>query len=340
MRPPSASWPLLAALSGAVLLASCGELDRSASPAVPAPSPEATPALTHIRLPMGYVPNIQFAPWYVAVDRGYLKRQGIEVEFDYKYENDGVALVGAGNLPFAIASGEQILLARAQGLPVVYVLGWFQNYAVAVIARSQEQITQPADLKGKKIGIPCLCGASYIGLDALLYSAGLKESDVRLDTIGYNQIAALTAGRDDAVVGYVNNEPLQLRASGTAVDVLAVADYVELASNGLITNETTLRSDPDLIRRMAGAFLQGLSDTLKDPAGAYAISAKYVPGLASEDQSTQMQILEASIRLWNAPRLGWSNPQAWQTMQTTLLRMGQLSQPLDLSRAYTNEFIP
>jgi NitT/TauT family transport system substrate-binding protein len=289
---------------------------------------------------MGYVPNIQFAPWYVAVDRGYLEQQGIEVQFDYKYENDGVALVGAGTVPFAIASGEQILLARAQGLPVVYVLGWFQNYAVAVIAKSEEHITQPADLKGKKIGLPCLCGASYIGLDALLASAGLKESDVHLDTIGYNQIAALTAGRDDAVVGYTNNEPLQLRASGIAVDVLPVAQYVQLASNGLITNETTLRTDPDLVRRMAHAFLHGLQDTVADPAAAYAISEKYVPGLSSEDASTQRQILAASIDLWKAPRPGWSNPQAWETMQATLVRMGQIRQPLDLSQAFTNEFIP
>ncbi len=340
MTPRSAVAPVLGALCAGLFLASCGELNRPAPPATPSPRPEPTAALTRITLPMGYVPNIQFAPWYVAVDRGYLRQQGIELQFDYKYENDGVALVGAGNLPFAVASGEQILLARAQGLPVVYVLGWFQNYAVAVIAKSQSHITSPADLKGKKIGIPCLCGASYIGLDAMLYSAGLKLGDVHLDTIGYNQVAVLTADRDDAVVGYVNNEPLQLRADGVAVDVLPVADYVQLASNGLVTNETTLRTDPDLVRRMDRAFLQGLSDTLKDPAAAYAISEKYVPGLASEDRSTQMQILEASIRLWTAPRPGWSNPQAWETMQTTLIRMGQLSRPLDLSQAYTNEFIP
>jgi len=305
----------------------------------PTPATE-TGALTKIRLPMGYIANIQFAPIYVAIQKGYFRDAGIAIEFDYKLETDGVKLVGSGELPFAIVSGEQVLLARAQGLPVTYVAAWYQQYPVSVVARSQLGILIPQDLKGKKIGLPGLYGANYVGLRALLFEAKMKESDVTLDSIGFNQVDLFAAGQQNIVVGYTANEPIQLRARGIPVTEIRVADYVQLASNGILASEKVIQENPQLVRAFVGAFLKGIADTIANPDEAFKISEAYIPNFADLDANVQKEILKTSIEEWKAPRLGYSDPKAWENMQDVLLDMGLITQKMDLSKAFTNEFIP
>lgn len=302
-------------------------------------APSGTPSLRTIRLPMGYIPNVQFAPFYVSLEKGYFREAGIDIAFDYQFETDGVALVGAGEIPFSVVSGEQVLLARAQGLPVVYAMAWWHGYPVAVAALETSGIRTVHDLKGKKVGIPILAGASYVGFRALLNSAGMTEQDVTLDVIGYNQVEALIAGTVDAAVIYANNEPVQLEARGYKVNVIRVADFVNLASNGLLTNESTIKNDPALLRAMIRAILRGVDDAVANPAAAYETCRKYVDGLAENDP-VQRQVLAQTISFWKTDKPGWSDPAAWQNMDTTLRSMSLLTKPLDVPRAFTNDYLP
>ena len=296
--------------------------------------------LTHIRLPMGYIPNIQYAPFYAAIEKGYFKDAGIEIEFDYSFETDGVKLVGAGELPFAVVSGEQVLLARAQEVPVTYIAAWYQQYPISVIATSDAGIAVPQDLKGKTIGLPGLFGANYIGLRALLFSAGLSESDVTLEEIGFNQVELVAAGKQDIVVGYAANEPIQLKAQGFDMTELRVADSVQLAANGILASEKIIAEDPKLVGAFVEAFLKGLKFTIENPDQAYAMSETYIPNFADLDETVQKEILATSIEMWKADRLGYSDPQAWENMQNVLLEMGLITEKMDLSKAFTNSFVP
>jgi NitT/TauT family transport system substrate-binding protein len=296
--------------------------------------------LQHVRLPMGYIPNVQYAPFYLAVERDYFADAGFEIEFDYSFETDGVALVGAGDLPFAVVSGEQVLLGRSQGLPIVYVAAWYQGYPVAIVAKASSGISIPHDLVGTRIGLPGLFGANYIGLRALLRENAISEGDVTLDSIGFNQVQALATDQEDAVVGYVNNEPIQLAAQGYDVNVIRVSDYVDLAANGILTNEDLIAQHPDQVRAFVGAFLHGLADAIADPNAAFDVSTKYVEGLADADETVQKEILDLSIEFWKAEQLGYSDPQAWENMHEVLLDMGLITTPLDVNAAYSNEFLP
>jgi NitT/TauT family transport system substrate-binding protein len=171
-------------------------------------------------------------------------------------------------------------------------------------------------------------------------AGGLEDKDITLETIGFNQVEALASGRVDAAVIYVPNEPVQLEAQGMPVNIIRVADYLQMVSNGLVTNETTLLENPDLVRRMVAATLHGIQDTIADPVAAYQVSLKYVENLAQADQAVQQRILAESIKLWTAPPLGHTSPEAWENMQSMMLEMGLIPTPLDLSQAYSNAYLP
>ena len=304
--------------------------------AITACSDDKSTEIQRIRLPMGFIPGPQYAPFYMAVDRGYFAEEGIEIEFDYSFETDGVALVGANELPFAVVSGEQVLLGRAQGLPLVYVMEWFQRFPIAIVSKASAGIERPEDLNGRHVGLPGFFGASYVGYAGLLSANGLTPDDVNGEDIGFTQVESLVTDRVEAVVGYANNEPVQLATLGEDVNVLYVADYIDMVANGIVTNETTIAENPELVEGFVRALLRGLADTLTNPNEAYNVSKDFVDGL----EDSRKPVLMASLDMWQADKLGMSDEASWQTMQDVMLAMGFLEEPVaDLSAVFTNEFV-
>jgi len=301
----------------------------------------ARPALgsVKVKIAMGYIPNVQFAPVYVAMDKGAFAAQGLQPELDYGFEQDIMALLGAGKLQFAIASGEQVILARSQGLPVVYVFNWYNRYPVSVVSLAEKGITKPEHLIGKVVGTPAFAGASYVGWLALLYAVKIKPEQVTLRNIGYTQVAALTSGQVDAAICYYMNEPVQLEQEGYKVNQILVSDYINLPPAGIVTNESTINKNADLVRKVDRAFWEGLRDTLDNPDAALASAEKHVPEI-SKSRDTQRAVLAASIKLWRNDKLGMSDGQAWAQAAGFMRQAGLIPVDVKPELLYTNQFVP
>ena len=289
---------------------------------------------------MGYIPNVQFAPWYVAQKKGYFTAEGLEVNFQWGFEIDGVKLVGAGKADFALLGGDQVIQARSQDIPLVYVANYYNAFPIVVFSLKDKNITTPKDLIGKKVGLPAFYGATYTGWRALLYGAGIQESQVQTQNIGFTQVAAVTQGTVDAAAGYANNEPVQMILAGKQINVIPVSDYSKLVGIGLVTNEKTLAERPEIIQKLTTALLHGIQDTINHPDEALNITLENLPEAGGQNLKTTQGVLNATIKLMANPHLGYVDPADWAASVKFMKDAGFIKTDLDVTKIYTNQFVP
>jgi NitT/TauT family transport system substrate-binding protein len=300
--------------------------------------------LTPLTVGLTYVPNIQFAPFYAAEQLGYYKAAGLDVTLrHHNFGEDEFAALAAGRENVIFAGGDEVLQARAKGLPLTYVANIYTQYPVTLIVPADSSIHSVADLRGHSIGVPGAYGATYIGLLGLLRSAGLTTSDVKIQPIGYTQLPTLIGHKVDAVMGYINNEPIQFQKAGFAVRQFPASQAQPLISNGIAAQEGEIKAQPAAIRAFIAATLKGVQYTIAHPQATVTLSKQYVPDLNdAANAASALQVLNATIPLIQprANKPGYTDPAAWQSMATFLQQVGQLSGTVDMSKSLSNAYLP
>ena len=93
------------------LLAACGTAAPASTPtaapaAAAAPTAAATQPLREITVAMPYIPNVQFAQFYLADKKGYYAAEGLKIKFDYNFETDVIQRIAQGTVQFGMAGGD------------------------------------------------------------------------------------------------------------------------------------------------------------------------------------------------------------------------------------------
>jgi NitT/TauT family transport system substrate-binding protein len=312
-------------------------------PVAPVPATQNAATLTPVKVGVGFIPNVQFAAFYVAMDQGFFADEGLEVSLEYGFENDYLKLVGVNELQFMIGSGDQVILGRAQGLPVVYVANWYARYPVVLFAKADAGIDEPTDLAGKRIGIPGPFGANYVAYRALLEAGGLTEADVQTESIGFTQAAAVSEGAVDAAVDYAVSGPVILTEAGEAIVTIGPDNYFAVPANGLVTNERTLAENPELVRGMAAALLRGIAFALENPDEAFAIALATVPEAGGENEAINRAVFDATLEYWRTPegrRPGATEAADWEAAAALMQRIGLVETVIPAEELFTNDYLP
>lgn len=268
----------LAIGAGAGVLTACstGTAARTAASAT------SSAASSELVIGMSYTPNVQFAPFYLA-DLAGSYAPGVSLRHHGAQEGLFDALL-AGTEQLVVAGADEAVVAASQGNDLVVVGGYYQGYPGCVIVPDSSPIRSLADLEGHSIGVPGHYGETTFALKVALRSAGLTEDEVTIEEIGYTQQAALVAGKVDAIVGFSNNDAVQIRLAGTPVRTL-MPTQVPLVGASLVTTGAFLAERNQDLLAACQASAEGMKRFVADPDAAVEATTTYVPDLVDSAQA-------------------------------------------------------
>jgi NitT/TauT family transport system substrate-binding protein len=307
---------LLVPLAG-ILLAGCLSPDPTGTASVSEP-------LRAVTLLLGFRPDVQFAPFYVAQQEGFYADAGLEVTIEHRQAPDVQRLVADGQAEFGVADATDVMIARTSGIPIRYVSTLYQSFPVALIGEAGTVPADPADLAGMRIGTPGQFGSSWHALLALLDAGGLTVDDVTVrEYPQFNQVDGLTNGDVDLISGFRNNEPLQLEDRGMSVDLLTVDEIAPLPGPGMIVGDELLDSDPELVHAFVEATAAAQAAVIDDPDLGFAAAEVAVPEI-SENPDVARAVLDATVDLWEGEGFanGAIDADLWAIGYETMQRLG------------------
>lgn len=283
----------------------------------------------------------QFAGPIVALEKGYYKEAGIDIELlpagpDIKPS----VTVATGVDGFGLGHPNQIISARANSAPLVMVAQFGQKSASIYIARKESGIKSIEDMPGRSVGL--WFGGDEQEFLAMLNRAGIDQSAVKIISQGYDIVSWLSNGYDVMQVARYN-ELLQVYRQGIKKEDLVFleppADAM-IVSNGLFTTEKQIRENPEAVQAVVEATLRGWQDAIADPEGAASIVVKHNGELKADEQVEQIKAMGEMFCA--GPTLngefGKSELRNYEVAQEILMSAKLIDQKVDLSKAFTNEF--
>src|SRR5260221_4833030 len=212
------------------------------------------------------------APYFVAIDKGYYKAEGLNVTVDSGPGSvAGIARIAAGTYPIGFFDINSLVKFRDQNpdKKVQAVLMIYDKPAFAIGTTAKTGIVKPKDLEGRVLGAPTADGA-FAQWKAFVKENGIDESKVKIENVGFPvREPMLAEGKVDAITGFSFSMYYNLLQKGLKpedIKTMLMADYgLVLYGNAIMVNPDYAKANPRLVAGFVRGTIKGVLDTIKDP---------------------------------------------------------------------------
>jgi NitT/TauT family transport system substrate-binding protein len=282
-----------------------------------------------------------FAPFQIALAKGYYRAENLDVEFLSGNGSADVAKqVGAGNVDLGGGVGETPIIVRANGVPVrnVAILGGRSLHKIAY--RRDRGINSIKDLKGKTVTVLSYADTSYFALQGVLAKNGLTKNDVNVVAPGSSGVAQLVAaGTADAMCG-VPEHVVAIEQTGTPVTVVSCDRYFPSMAQSILASDQIVARRPAAVRGIVRGTLRALADIMRNPAQAVADYIAAVPAHRGEDDVLLKTLTFYAREVYPGQRkLGAIDVARLSTVADFYAGAGIVERRVAVADLYTNQFV-
>jgi NitT/TauT family transport system substrate-binding protein len=240
------------------------------------------------------------APYFVAIDKGYYKQEGLNVTIDPGSGSvEGINRVASGAYELGFADINSLIKYRdnPRNLPVKAIMMIYDTPAFSIVSLKKNGIAKPKDLEGKVLGAPAADGA-YAQWPIFAMANQIDSSKVKIENIGFPvREPMLAQGKVDAITGFWFSSYMNLKANGVKDDdivVIHMRDHgLDLYGNVIIANPDFLRFQPKAAAGFVKATIRGIQDTIRNPEAAIDSMMKRNP-IAKRD--VELERLKLSLQ--------------------------------------------
>jgi class 3 adenylate cyclase/ABC-type nitrate/sulfonate/bicarbonate transport system substrate-binding protein len=285
-------------------------------------------ALDHVTLQLKWKHQFQFAGYYAALEKGFYRDAGLDVEIrEGGPDVDAAKAMATGQADFGVCTSS-VLLDRANGRDLVVLAVIFQHSAAVILVPRRAGIATVSELKGHRL----MDTPGSDDIAAMLKHEGVDYAS--LPRVAHNgDPRDLLAGKADAMVAYSTNEPFILDRLGAPYQTFSPRAYgIDFYGDSLCTSAQLVRTHPERVRAFTAASLKGWQYALSHKEETVDVILQRYSQQKGRDALLFEAIHTEALVQPDLIALGYQNQQHWQHIADSYRDLGMLSTGSDPER--------
>jgi PAS domain S-box-containing protein len=271
--------------------------------------------------------QFQFAGYYAAIERGYYREAGLEVELrEATPGRDHMDAVLSGEAQYGVGNSD-VLLTRAAGHPVVVLAPIFQHSPLALVARKTPEITSMHSLHDRPM---MMVDSEKAEILAYFKREGVDIEG--LDIRPHTHVAEdFIEGRVDAMSAYITDQPFFLREAGVPYMIFSPrSGGIDFYGDLLFSTEEQIRRRPEQVRAFLKASLRGWDYALANQEEMVDLILRKYTSIHSREHLLFEAKHTAALMHPGLIEVGHNNPGRWRHMAQTYAEFGMVPKDFDV----------